>query len=724
MPSRACDSQRKKRHNLRMLEADRLTQSQKSVLELPVEGGLFIDGPAGTGKTTVAVHHLRKLLDRHPHESIFIWVPQRTLASRYYEVIHSAEGPGSGQVSILTLGGLSRRMVELFWPMIGEQAGFSRPDQPPRFLTLETAQYYMAEQVRPLLQAGYFNAVTIEPHRLYSQILDNLNKAAVVGFNYQEIGARLSGAWVGDEYQLRVYAEAQECANRFREACLENNLLDFSLQVDVLMNYLWANDFFRQYLAESYQHVIADNIEEDTPVAHRVLEGLSAEAGSHLLVYDQDGGYRRFLGADPERAWELRNACQHHFSMTQSIDPNPGLQSFAEQIAFRLEEHKGTPPQAQGLAESIHISYQRYQPQLLTWIADEVARLINLEGYHPDRMVVLAPFVSDTLRFSLQYAFEQRGIPTRSHRPSRPLRDEPSVRSMLTLMRLAHPNWPNALQPADIAKMLMTVIADMDAVRAALMSEVLYRQNLNEIPLLPFAQLGREMKERLTFDLGERYDQLLGWLQAYSRSEDLSPDHFLRRMFGQLLAQPGFGFHADLDGGQTVASLIESIDKFRQVVDPEGRLPPSEIGPSYLQLVEEGLVAAQYLHRWVEPDEPAVLLAPAYTYLVSNRMADVQFWLNVGGRGWWERLYQPLTHPYVLSSQWTQGRRWQDQDEQLARQQALRTLTVGLLRRCRKRVYLGLSDLGESGYEQQGPLLKIMHRIMLEHADLGLQDDL
>ena len=165
-----------------MLEADRLTQSQKSVLELPVEGGLFIDGPAGTGKTTVAVHHLRKLLDRHPHESIFIWVPQRTLASRYYEVIHSAEGPGSGQVSILTLGGLSRRMVELFWPMIGEQAGFSRPDQPPRFLTLETAQYYMAEQVRPLLQAGYFNTVTIEPHRLYSQILDNLNKAAAVGF--------------------------------------------------------------------------------------------------------------------------------------------------------------------------------------------------------------------------------------------------------------------------------------------------------------------------------------------------------------------------------------------------------------------------------------------------------------------------------------------------------------------------------------------------------------
>jgi hypothetical protein len=429
------------------------------------------------------------------------------------------------------------------------------------------------------------------------------------------------------------------------------------------------------------------------------------------------------LGADPESAWELRNSCAQRVTLEQPIFPNAGIQSFAEQIASRLAHQPKPTSEPQGLGDSLQISYQRYQPQLLVWIAQEVRRLIDQEGVSPDQIVVLAPFLSDTLRFSLQYAFQQRGIPTRSHRPSRPLRDEPYVRSLLTLMRLAHPDWPNALQSADIDHMLMNAIADMDAVRAALMSEVLFRPKLEGVPLLPFAQLGREMKERLTFGLGERYDQLLAWLQDYTQSEALSPDHFLSQIFGQVLAQPGFGFHTDLDSGQAAASLIESIDKFRQVVDPEGRLIPAQIGPSYLQLVDEGLVAAQYLHRWGEADEPAVLLAPAYTYLVSNRMVDIQFWLNVGGRGWWERLYQPLTHPYVLSSSWPREKPWLDQDEERARERALRTLTGGLLRRCRQRVYLGLSDLGESGYEQQGPLLKIMHRIMLDHAELGLQDD-
>ena len=35
-----------------------------------------------------------------------------------------------------------------------------------------------------------------------------------------------------------------------------------------------------------------------------------------------------------------------------------------------------------------------------------------------------------------------------------------------------------------------------------------------------------------------------------------------------------------------------------------------------------------------------------------------------------------------------------------------------MLRRCRSRVYLGLSELGEQGFEQRGPLLLAMQRIL------------
>ncbi|MCB0238230.1 MAG: hypothetical protein KDH08_06210, partial [Anaerolineae bacterium] len=68
------------------------------------------------------------------------------------------------------------------------------------------------------------------------------------GFPYTEIGQRLHEAWLGDESQLRVYNDAQECATRFREYCLRHNLLDFSLQVEVFRQHLWSLPECRDYL--------------------------------------------------------------------------------------------------------------------------------------------------------------------------------------------------------------------------------------------------------------------------------------------------------------------------------------------------------------------------------------------------------------------------------------------------------------------------------------------
>ena len=97
----------------------------------------------------------------------------------------------------------------------------------------------MARLAGPLLEQGYFETITLERNRIYSQILDNLNKAAVVGFPHTEMAARLKAAWIGDKSQLRVYDEAQDCATRFRAYCLAHNLLDFSLQYEVFVRYLW-----------------------------------------------------------------------------------------------------------------------------------------------------------------------------------------------------------------------------------------------------------------------------------------------------------------------------------------------------------------------------------------------------------------------------------------------------------------------------------------------------
>jgi hypothetical protein len=356
-------------------------------------------------------------------------------------------------------------------------------------------------------------------------------------------------------------------------------------------------------------------------------------------------------------------------------------------------------------------------------VAEEIQRLITEEGLPPSEIVVLAPFLSDSLRFSLSNRLEELEIPWRSHRPSRSLRDEPASHCLLTLAELAHPGWGVCPTKFDVAYALLYAIEGMDLVRAQLLVEIVYRPR--DISLSGFAAIRTEIQERITFVFGQQYETVREWIEAYRQQPGTDPlDHFLRRLFGEILSQKGFGFHRNNDGARTAASLIESVRKFRQAMEPasadvpgDGHGSPSnnlEIGREYLAMLQDGVIAAQYIETWKTEQPEAVLLAPAHTYLMMNRPATIQFWLDPGSGGWWERLFQPLTQPYVLSRSWERDRPWTDADDQAANQQTLGRLVTGLLRRCRSRVFLGLSDLGESGFEQRGPLLKAIWKMQLE----------
>jgi hypothetical protein len=216
--------------------------------------------------------------------------------------------------------------------------------------------------------------------------------------------------------------------------------------------------------------------------------------------------------------------------------------------------------------------------------------------------------------------------------------------------------------------------------------------------------------------LGGRYDTLRLWLSDVQRKGEQPLDHFLSRLFGEILSQRGHGFHDDLDAARAAATLVESVQKFRQGMAGFDAPVERSLGQEYIAMVEDGVLAAQYVGAWQEPKEDTVLLAPAYTFLMMNRPVDYQFWLDIGSSGWYERLYQPLTHPYVLSRQWDGQRAWGDADEHAASQERLYRLAAGLLRRCRKQVFLGLSELGEQGYEQRGPLLWALNQVLRQLA--------
>jgi hypothetical protein len=719
-------------------EIRQLSSDQQEILDLMPGNKVFLEGPAGCGKTTTAVEAVLSLMAREvAGDSILVLVPQRTLAEPFSNGLKSPGVISGGLISILTIGGLARRMIDLFWPLIDEQAGFKRSGAPPTFLTLETAQYFMARVVAPLLDRGYFSSVVMDRNRLFSQIIDNLNKASVVGFPHTEIASRLSKAWSGEPGQLRIYQDVQDCASRFRELCYSNNLLDFSLQIEVFTKYVWMSVKFRDYLHNRYRHLIVDNLEEDIPITHDLLSEWLQNLDSGLFIYDWDAGFRTFLGADPNSANNLRACCAENRVFNQTFVCSEDIQMLKVMLADAIER-PGTPlvsgpdnvddiekivpdPSSLDINGVLVREYHRFYPEMLDWVVDQTDILINEEGYLPSEIVILSPFMTDSLRFALEYRLARKSIPSWSHRPSRSLREEPAVLCLLTLINLAHPQWGIVPPVFDFSYALMQAIYGLDLVRAQLLSEIVYRLKSGAVNLSPFESINPKMMERITSSIGERYDTLRIWLEENSPAgqDDLPLDYFISKLFGELLSQPGFGFYADPRKGELTANLIESVRKFRRVVEGSEMVERDTIGMEYIRMVSEGVIAAQYLRSWSSQPEEAVFISPAYTFLLRNRSASVQFWLDIGSRSWYQRVFQPLTHPHVLSRNWSLGSQWTDRDEAAFNQRNLTRLTAGLLRRCKKKIYLGLSDLGDQGYEQRGALLNAFQRVLRDnHANV------
>ena len=684
---------------------------QHQIIESPLDSRLFVSGTAGTGKTTAGVERIRYLLAKGiPADSILLLTPQRTLQEPYLDLLESPERIAGGEVTSATVGGLARRMCDLFWSLAAQEGGFKNPDHPPVFLTLETAQYFMAHLVRPLIEEkGYFDSVTISRNRLYSQIIDNLNKAAIIGIPHTEIGTRLDSAWFGDPAQRRIYADAQECANLFRQYCYEHNLLDFSLQLELFNTRLWRNEQVRSYLSRTYRHLIYDNLEEDISCAHNIIREWLPEFDSALLIYDQAAGYRKFLGGDPASGLDLSRECDQVIELNESFVSSGNIIQLSDALhnAITHESEVDTV----GPEPALEFIMEHFHPEMLDKVVKKIQTLID-EGTPPAEIVVLAPYLSDSLRFSITNRLEAAGIPWRSNRPSRSLRDEPASKCLLTLSALAYPQWNIRPPKFDVTHALMFAL-NTDLVRAQLLTDIIYRQS--DLRLSTFDNIKPDIQERITYSLGSRYSTLQTWIETYRVSEPLSYDFFLRKLFGEVLSQPDFGFHSDLDAVRIAASLVESIKKFRNAMEPVTDLSGLlDLGKEYIAMLQDGVIAAQYLEAWRGENKDAVLVAPAYTFLMMNRPAAYQFWLDPGSDGWSQRVLQPLTHPFVLSREWeeTPGRLWLDADEVAMETETLARLVGGLLARCRERIFPALSDLGAAGFEQRGLLLRAFQKVI------------
>ena len=80
----------------------------------PIAPKPFLAGRAGAGKTNAAIGRLLHLLESGvPASSMLVIVPQRTLATPYYEALNNPDVDPGGQVTVFTVRSLVQPWAEI-----------------------------------------------------------------------------------------------------------------------------------------------------------------------------------------------------------------------------------------------------------------------------------------------------------------------------------------------------------------------------------------------------------------------------------------------------------------------------------------------------------------------------------------------------------------------------------------------------------------------------------
>ena len=354
----------------------------------------FIEGPAGVARQPARSSTCATCSRRARGDEVLVCAAA-ALGWPYVRAFTDPAWPSGTSIDVITLGGLARRSLKTFWPLVAERAGFAQPGLDPLFLTIETAQYFMARLVLDAQRTGVFDSISISPFAIMRQTLDNLSKAAVSQIPLDEVADRLLAAWATATQAPASVSRLPGCGRQFREHCLHYSLLDFSLQIEVFTRTLLSEPLYVRYLRSRYRHLVADSLDEEFSAAGDFIRWLLPGLESALLLYDTDGGLRLFLGAASSEMRTLAELADEREEWREPVAAPPEMVSFAEALSSAVAPQAAPlTPAAAPLDQVLTVHFGALFPRWWIGVAENRGGWFRRGAAARDRG--RSPFMSDS----------------------------------------------------------------------------------------------------------------------------------------------------------------------------------------------------------------------------------------------------------------------------------------------------------------------------------------
>ena len=508
--------------------------------------------------------------------------------------------------------GFFQAEVMLFWSLLIQQLDLKA--QFPVRLAPENEQALAAQLWRSELDRAIGQQTNLAEVRLVRRLLDLLQLAALAGIPLADVPVILEQGLAGQQEALPFPdADVGDLLQRWQDWCLAHGLLTYGIIAGLYWQHLLPNPTYQHHLAQRYQVVLADDVDEYPAIARSLFDTLLDAGASAIFTYNPDGGIRLGLGADPMYLAGLADRCR-----VETLADRP-VHCLGDDVGEAIVSLVTDPIFFASLPESIQAIQTTSRAQLLRRAAEVIIEAVQTQQVQPRDIAVIAPGVDAIARYSLTEMLAHHHIPVESLNDQRPLTSSPIIRALLTLLTLVYPGLGRLVDRDAVAEMLVVLSQQsavsnqplerqdhpslitphsslIDPVRAGLLADYCFAPHPDCPRLLPATTFLRW--DRLGYQVSTAYQAIVQWIEAQQSQleQRLIPNavSLLDRAIQHFLFGGG---SLPFDQLAALRQLIEAAQHYWEV---DGRLrrtqqfdaPASMTVSRFIQLLQSGTVTA------------------------------------------------------------------------------------------------------------------------------------
>ncbi|MCS7062465.1 MAG: hypothetical protein NZM04_00205 [Methylacidiphilales bacterium] len=533
-------------------------------------------------------------------------------------------------VFVGTISEYARRLVYLYFPTLAHQSGFIDRWLEPVFISVEMSQYIVKNIIEKEYDDREFSPINTPDFSL--QVLDCMNKCADSHIDISEINQRLLSAWGSKSIYVHLFKEVQEIAYKFRRFCLDNNVLDYSLTMEVFYKNILKNEPLIALLLRPVKIIAADRVENAPGLLSEFIVEAEKYVENIYIGSDIYGMTRRYLFNNKYAIENLNKKLplQEIYRYENESD----ISTFTEDVVKYLKTPTARPSPI--TYKDVHFIKIEGSPNTIT---SKIAQLIELETdkNKKQKVCILSPSINDMLINNLSLKLNKQNITHEIIRPSRPLISSPLIRSLLVLSNLVYESQPNNVDVSDLARALYNIF-NIDVFTAQLISENITKNSFNDLILHnidgSYIKIVEGLKQIMVRYKGQQEDISKFFSEIMALVDEFRTKNKVEAM-------------EETKEAMMLISLAKQFERSKKKLDDN----PHDIGRLYVDALKNGFLPST-MHTDLSPlDENniPVCITPITTFLNYDSQANIQIWLNVSSHGWVSDIFKPFTHPEAFS---------------------------------------------------------------------------